>query len=242
MAGALCGQTRNELFQTSTIDALLQGVYDGEMTFAELRTHGSFGIGTVNGVDGEMIALGGRFFQVTGDGKVHRLRDEMRTPFASVTDFVPDITIEVTDRATFEELEKRIDAALPSPNWFYAIRVTGQFEMVKTRSVPRQSPPYQPLTEVVKTQPVFDLRDTEGTLAGFRCPAFAKGLNVPGYHLHYLNRAEDAGGHVLGGVLNKGRIEISIKREFRLSMPETRAFREADLARDRSRDVRAVEK
>jgi acetolactate decarboxylase len=242
LVGGLRGQTRDVLFQTSTIDALLQGVYDGKLTFAELRTHGNFGIGTFNGADGEMIALDGRFYQVTSDGKVHPVGDDMRTPFASVTDFVPDLTIPVTSPLSLEEMEKKIDAALPGANWFYAIRVTGQFEAVKTRSVPRQEPPYKPLTEVVKVQPVFNLKDVEGTLAGFLCPGFAKGLNVPGYHLHFLNRAENAGGHVLGCVLRQGKIEISIKREFRLSLPATHSFSEADLVRDRSRDVQVVEK
>ena len=130
IAGTLCGQSRNELFQTSTIDALLQGVYDGEMTFAELRKHGNFGIGTFNGVDGEMIALGGRFFQISSDGKARPVRDSMRTPFASVTDFVPDITISVVDRLTLDEVQKRVDAVLPSANWYYAVRVTGRFEAV----------------------------------------------------------------------------------------------------------------
>jgi len=242
IAGGLCGQSRNELFQTSTIDALLQGVYDGDMTFAELRKHGNFGIGTFNGVDGEMIALGGRFFQIASDGKARPVRDEMRTPFASVTDFAPDIAVAVTGPLTLEDLLKRIDAVLPGANWYYAVRVTGRFDAVTTRSVPRQRPPYEPLTEVVKAQPVFHLRDVEGTLAGFKCPEFARGVNVPGYHLHFLNCQETAGGHVLSCVLREGRIEVAIKRELHISLPATAAFSRADLVRDRTGEVRAVEK
>jgi acetolactate decarboxylase len=242
MACALAAQSRSELFQTSTIDALLQGVYDGEMTVGELRNHGDFGIGTFNGADGEMIVLAGRCFQIASDGKARRMSDDVRTPFATVTDFTPDLTIDVTDRLTLGELEKKIDAALPGANWFYAIRVTGRFETLKARSVPRQKPPYPPLTEVVKTQPVFGFQDVEGTLVGFRCPAFAKGLNVTGYHLHFLNHEETAGGHVLACVLHQGKIEIAIKREIRLSLPATRQFSQADLVRDRTREVQTVEK
>ena len=32
------------LYQTSTINALLEGVYDGDKTFTELAKHGDFGI------------------------------------------------------------------------------------------------------------------------------------------------------------------------------------------------------
>jgi acetolactate decarboxylase len=230
------------LFQTSTIDALLQGVYDGEMTFAELRQHGDFGIGTLNGVDGEMIAIGGRFFQIASDGKARPIADSVRTPFASVTRFRPEITLAVAEPVSFAELQRKIEAALPSPNYFYAIRVTGRFDAVKTRSVPRQHPPYIPLSEVVKVQPTFDFAGVEGTLAGFRCPELAKGINVPGYHIHFLNKEENAGGHVLAFVLRQGTVEIDIKREIRISLPATGAFGKADFVRDRSRELQRVEK
>ena len=47
------------IFQTSTIDALLDGAYDGEVTFGQLRDHGDFGLGTFEACDGEMIAVEG---------------------------------------------------------------------------------------------------------------------------------------------------------------------------------------
>jgi len=169
-AGALSGQSRGEFFQTSTIDALVQGVYDGDMTYGELRKHGDFGIGTFNGLDGEMIAFDGRYFQITSDGKARPVRDEMRTPFASVTNFVPDIVIPVDGRLTLEDLKQRIDAALPSANWYYAVRVNGRFESVSVRIFPRQQPPYGSLTEVARTQPVFHWQNVDGIVAGFRCP------------------------------------------------------------------------
>ena len=48
------------LFQASTIGALLDGAYDGDLSFAELAEHGDLGLGTLNGLDGEMIAIDGR--------------------------------------------------------------------------------------------------------------------------------------------------------------------------------------
>jgi acetolactate decarboxylase len=241
-ACALSSQSRGEFFQTSTIDALLQGVYDGDMTFGELRKHGDFGIGTFNGLDGEMVAFDGRYYQITSDGKARPVRDEMRTPFASVTTFVPDIVIPVDSSLTLEDLKKRIDAALPSANWYYAVRVTGRFASVSVRIFPRQQPPYGSLTEVARTQPVFHSRNVDGVVAGFRCPEFAKGTNVPGYHLHFLNREATAGGHVMALVLASGRIEISIQREIHISLPSTASFGRANLAIDRSIDVKVVEK
>jgi acetolactate decarboxylase len=239
---AAFAQAGDVFYQTSTIDALLQGVYDGATTFEELARHGDFGIGTFNGADGEMIALGGRFFQIASDGKARPVAPTLRTPFASVTRFHATITLDVAAPTTYDELMRKIDAALPSPNYFYAVRVTGRFDSLKARSVPRQHPPYPPLAEVVKTQPVFEFKDARGTLVGFRCPEFAKGVNVPGYHLHFLNRDETGGGHLLSCVLREGKVEIDVLREFQMALPSTPEFAAADLVRDRAVELRKVEK
>ena len=60
------------LFQSSTVAALLDGAYDGDVTFAELAEHGDLGLGTLNGLDGEMIAIDGRFFRADVDGTSRR--------------------------------------------------------------------------------------------------------------------------------------------------------------------------
>src|SRR5918995_4538526 len=73
------------LFQTSTIDALLEGKYDGDVSFAELEERGDFGLGTLDALDGEMVALDGGFYQVKADGQAYAIDREMRTPFAVVT-------------------------------------------------------------------------------------------------------------------------------------------------------------
>lgn len=74
------GHQRHVIFQISTIDALLDGAYDGDVSFAVLREHGDFGLGTLEACDGEMIALDGEFFQAAADGTVRRVADEERRP------------------------------------------------------------------------------------------------------------------------------------------------------------------
>jgi acetolactate decarboxylase len=72
----------HETFQTSTIAALLDGAYDGDVTFAELAERGDFGLGTLDGCDGEMIALDGSFLRRTSrDASTRsRPRREPRSP------------------------------------------------------------------------------------------------------------------------------------------------------------------
>src|SRR5262249_51468753 len=58
-----------EVYQISTISSLLAGGYDGDTTVGELLHHGNFGLGTFNGVDGEMMVLDGKVYRGTVDGR-----------------------------------------------------------------------------------------------------------------------------------------------------------------------------
>ena len=96
-----------------------------------------------------------------------------------------------------EQLLAALGGALPAGAPSAAIRVDGRFDSVRARSVPRQEPPYRPLTEVVGEQQVFELAEVEGTLVGFRFPDYAEGIEVSGWHLHFISDDRSQGGHVL---------------------------------------------
>ena len=233
---------RDVLAQISTIDALMTGIYDGETTLASLREKGDFGLGTFNTLDGEMLLLDGQFYRITAAGTVERPDPGTKTPFAAVTFFDPDRTVPLDRGLDLQQFVAKTDKLLPTLNLFYAIKITGTFEMVRARSVARQTKPYRPLEEVVKDQGLFNLGKVEGTIVGFRCPSYVKGVNVPGYHLHFITADRKAGGHVLDFKIGKAILEIDDTNEFNLSLPSDKAFYGADLSRDREQAVRAVEK
>jgi acetolactate decarboxylase len=236
---------RGTLTQWSTINALLKGHYEGVATLGEIKQHGDFGLGTFEALDGEMILLDGKVYQVDEHGVIREPGDAVRTPFAAVTFFnkgKPGIELALPAGLTLDQVQARVDAALPSANLFYAIRVTGGFSEVRTRSVPRQEKPYRPLAEVVKTQSLFTIPGTTGELVGLRCPEFSKGVNVPGYHFHYLAADRKNGGHVLGLVTGEAvRVSVVVIREFTMKLPESATFDALDLAGDRSVELKAVE-
>jgi acetolactate decarboxylase len=239
---ALCGEPRDVLFQCSTIDALFQGLYDGEVTFGELRSHGDFGLGTFHRLDGEMVGLEGRFFQVRADGSVHPVPDTAKTPFAAVTFFEPDLTLPLRDGMSLAEVEEHLDACVPTKNIFYAVAIEGLFRYVKTRSVPAQTKPYPLLRDVAASQPTFSLSDVRGTMVGFRCPSYVKGVNVPGYHFHFIDEGKSAGGHVLEIRTGEATARVDFTSGFALELPAQRGFYELDLSGDMQRDVRAAER
>ena len=237
-----CTTTRHDtLTQYSTINALLAGVYDGDLTFGELRRQGDFGLGTFNDLDGEMLALAGRFYQLKSDGTVKPVADDCRTPFAMVTFFQPETTLTITGVTSFATLERTLDTIVPVKNRFYAIKITGTFRHVKARSVPRQQPPYPPLLVATKSQSIFEFYDVAGTLVGFRMPEFVQGLNLTGYHFHFLTADHSAGGHVLDLQCATGQVEFDSKSRLALILPQHGTFVGTDLAKSRKQDLEAAE-
>ena len=207
------------LFQTSTIDALLRGEYDGDVDFAELGGRGDFGLGTLEALDGEMVALDGRFYQVKADGRAYEIDPRARTPFAVVTFFEPTLSRTLETPTDFDGFCAFLDRLVGGETPCCAVRLDGRFEYVKTRSVPRQRKPYPPLARVVEHQPTFELRDVRGSMVGFRFPRYAQGLNVAGYHFHFITEERDAGGHVLGFRLEGGELSVDREADLRLELP-----------------------
>ena len=207
------------LFQASTIGALLDGAYDGDLSFAELAEHGDLGLGTLNGLDGEMIALDGSFYRADVEGRIHAVAPEERTPFAVVTRFEPTVEAEIEGPLSHAELLARLDREAPAGAASCAVRLDGRFELVHARSVPRQSPPYRPLTEVVADQHEFELEDVTGTMLGFRFPDYVEGIEVAGYHLHFIDAARERGGHVLDSRPARLRARIDPSSDLHVELP-----------------------
>jgi acetolactate decarboxylase len=218
------------LFQASTVGALLEGAYDGDLSFAELAEHGDLGLGTLNGLNGEMIALDGSFYRADVDGRVHPIAPEEKTPFAVVTNFEPTIEMRIDGALSHSELLERLDELIGAGSSSCAIRLDGPFEFVQARSVPLQTPPYRPLTEVVAEQHVFELRDVAGTMLGFRFPAYVEGIEIGGYHLHFISDDRSLGGHVLDSRSDGLRARIDPSDDLHIELPPRIELGDPDLA------------
>lgn len=235
-------ESPNEITQIAVIDSLMAGVYDGSMSLGELKKYGDFGIGTFDKLDGEMLLLDGTIYQMRSDGTVRVPTDTLTTPFASVLIFHPTRTERLPNRMTYVELCEYLDQLSGNANIPIAIRIRGRFAKVHTRSVPAQTKPYPPLVEVARHQPEFHLENVSGDLAGFRLPPFVKGLNVPGWHLHFVTTNRTVGGHVLDLELIDGSVELAPVYTWHIRLPHAEGgFAEADLTRDRTSELRAVE-
>ena len=243
-AGCAAGSSqdsRDTLFQASTITALMNGVFDGSTTYRELGEHGDFGLGTFNRLDGEMVELDGRFYQVKTDGVAYPVNDSAIAPFADVTFFEADKKISFNQSANLTQLQNFLLSEMPSKNIFYAIRLDGTFDYVKTRSVPPQSKPYPNLTIAVKNQSIFQFYNQSGTIVGFWSPSYVSGVNVAGYHFHFLTTDKKAGGHLLDLRLKNASIEIDYTPEFFMALPSSDQFDLADLSGANQGELKKIE-
>lgn len=226
---------KDTVYQYSVINALMEGVYDGEVSVGCLKHKGDFGIGTFNGLDGELVALGGEFYQVKSDGKAYLCNDKIKVPFVVEKFFKPEQGFCLNQEMSYDNLTRHIDALLESKNVFYALEISGEFSYIKVRSVPAQNKPYVGLGEAVKNQAVFEYENVKGSLVGFRFPEYMQGVNVPGYHLHFIDKDRDFGGHLLDCVFKKGIIKLDKSSSFYMRLPDNQDFLNKDLAK-RDRD------
>ena len=232
------------LYQVSTIDALLGGVYQGSLSIEELEKRGNAGIGTFNALNGEMILSHGICYRAPISGEVERVSPEETTPFASVASWAEEEEEHhsLPEMTTLEELEKTLLRHISNPNVPWLVLVEGTFDHLRYRSVPPQKEPYPPLAEAAKEQRFFSSRNLAGELVGFWAPSYVEGINVPGFHLHFLSKDRTRGGHLVECGGQNLQATLVPLYEYTLSLPHSEAFRKADLRKNRSEALSEVER
>jgi acetolactate decarboxylase len=230
------------VYQYATINALMEGGFDGDMTLAALQKKGSFGIGTFNELDGEMIGFDNHFYQIKSDGKAYAVLPSQKTPFAVVTNFTKDKTASISQTLDLKKLYVLLDSLSPNKNLYVGYKIKVKCQTLKTRSVSKQVKPYPLMIDAVKKQSVFEMQTISGTLVGFRFPEYMKGLNVPGYHFHFLSDDKKSGGHVLDLSASNFEIEIDFMDDFELHIPNNEDFNRLNLTKTKAEDLEKVEK
>jgi len=228
------------LFQTSTISALVEGVYRGDLTIGELKQRGNFGLGTFDDLDGEMVVLDGEVYQLCSDGSVAVVADTVKTPFATVTVWNQDVTHTCHTTLDYDGLQAHLKSLLPSDNLFYAIRIEGTFPLIKTRTVSRQTAGTRLIDAAAQAQ-ICRFEQIQGTLVGFWVPPYMQTLNVPGFHFHFLSQDHTCGGHLLDCLTGDIQIGLDETPYTQIALPDTDAFRQVDLTKDTRHELEAAE-
>jgi len=229
------------VFQVSISGALVAGVYDREVSVQAILEHGNFGLGTFADLDGEMVILDGRVYQVQGSGRVSEAANDAGAPFAVVTAFEPDTDVSIASVSSFTDLEERCDQFRSSGNIFYALRIDGRFKRVRTRAVNPPQPGTR-LADATKAQSEFVFADIDGSLVGLWSPGFSSAFSIAGYHFHFLSADRRHGGHLLDVEADELQLKVEALTNFHLALPESEAFLKADLSRNTAEELAYAEK
>ena len=209
----------HELFQTSTVQALLEGAFDGDVTLGEVLDHGDLGLGTLNGLDGELIVVDGQVWKASLDATLSQPNLASKTPYAVVVSFSPGESIALRGPFQHSDLEQHLGCSTDAPDRPTALRIDGHFEAVRVRSVPEQRRPYPRLADVVANQQVSELVDVSGTMVGFRFPDALDGIEMVGSHLHFVTDDRTRGGHVLDFTLLEATAHVDDATELYVELP-----------------------
>ena len=234
-------KTRTKFTQVSLFSVLLSGRYGGVITIAELKKLGSMSIATMDRLDGEMQMFDGVVYQACADGHVYLPGDDATIPFGTVAEFHPEREIRLADIPSYELFEARVNELCPQENIPLAVHFTGKFRRMKVRTVGRQEQDGLGLADAAKNEAVFDLPCCSGDLVGFRLPGYVKGVNAPGWHLHFVDSARQHGGHVVNFSLLEGNLRYCHADDFQIRLPDPEVLSGLDLARDWSKELKRAE-
>ena len=232
---------RTKFTQISLFSVLLSGRYGGVISVAEVKKLGSMAIATMDRLDGEMQMIDGVVYQACADGRVHLPGDDETVPFGTVAEFHAERSLRLADIPSYELFEARMAECCPQENLPLAIRLTGDFRTMKVRAVARQERDGVGLAEAAKNEALFELADCSGDLVGFRLPGYVKGVNAPGWHLHFMDSERRRGGHVVNFSLLAGELRFCYADDFQIRLPGPAVFAGLDLTKDWSKDLKRAE-
>lgn len=236
LSGCTIAQSSSKTaFIAGSYGALSRGVYDGEMTIGDLKNHGDFALGTFSGIDGELLALDGTYYRIGAQGEISPADDAWTTPYAIATSLNIDKVINIDKALDYQQLQQYLDSQLPTPNIFYAMKISGNFNYIKARSLTKLTKPYPatPYSTITQDEPTFEFRNVDSTLAVFWGPAYTGDISYPGYHIHFINSDKTHGGHLLDCQMTSARVEIEYIPNFTVSLPQNSTFYKADFNKAR---------
>ena len=186
----------NVLYQFSDLRTFNNKGYDGELTQKGLKKYGDTGLGTFNGLDGELMLLGGEVYQADGDCKIKTTEYSAMIPFAAMGFLSEAKALSIKDRLTMAAASQVFDALIGHEDPIVLAVIEGDFANLTLHSVWPQTKPYRSLKTIVSEQKVVGLENQHGRMVAIRCPQSALGQNVVGWHFHYLSKDLKIGGHV----------------------------------------------
>ena len=237
--------SNSHMYQVSTLQALSMGYTRPVIKVGELLEHGSTGLGTFTGVNGEMIVLEGRCYRAAADGSADEASSEDGVPFASVARTDNWSEHQIGRQNSIEALKEWLTLKIEEGfglNSMHAARIDGFFDTVSARSESATYAHHVELKEMLsKTQKDFCFERITGSLVCVYYPDYMDGINAPGWHLHFLSEDRKKGGHVFDIDMKYGTVYLSKLHTVEIRLPDEPVFDTYSLRDASADDIKAVE-
>ena len=235
----------NKIYQVSTLQALALGYSKAVINVEQLLKQGNTGLGTFEDVNGEMIIMDGRCYRADQAGNVTEVSPETGVPFAAVAklygtqqfsvESMPDLNAVRT--MLTNKIEERFGL-----NSMQIVRIDGFFEKVDARSEAPYRSHHISLKDILgQTQKAFIFENIRGSLVGVYFPDYMDGINMPGWHLHFLSEDRTKGGHVFDVSMREGKAYLDKISSIAIDLPKEAAFDTYSLKQDLQEEIKSVE-
>lgn len=234
-----------KMFQVATLQALALGYTKSVITVEELLRHGDIGLGTFEGVDGEMIVLDGHCYQAMANGTVFEAPKEKGVPFCAVSFMRDESSFQISDIKNIDLLKTFLDILIDERfelNSMHIVRINGCFSKVLARSETGKNSRHIELKNLLENnQQDFCFENIEGTLVCVYFPDYMDGINAPGWHLHFVSEDRSRGGHVFDVTFEKANALINKISSIEIKLPEGAEFDTYALKEASNSDIKKVE-
>lgn len=236
----------NKMYQVSTLQALALGYSRAVVTVGELLREGNTGLGTFEDVNGEMILMDGNCYRADQDGRISRVPAETGVPFAAVGTLHGERRFSLGRMASIDELRTELTQKIEEDfglNSMHVVKVDGFFENVDARSEAPYRSHHISLKEILdQNQKAFQFEDIRGSLVGVYFPDYMDGINMPGWHLHFLSEDRTKGGHVFDLCIRDADVQLDKISSMMIRLPSEPAFDTYSLKQEHlQEEIKSVE-
>ena len=228
--------------QYGVATAIAGGFYQGELTVAELLTWGDFGNGAPAYLDGELTVINGKAWHSRAQKGTVEADPSLKLSYGGVVRFLPLVGFKLKGTFSKAELEENLTQYLSLSNRMYGVKIEGDFDYIQTRAFPPVPEDCQtPVAELIDRQENCEYRNIHGTIISTKFPAWMNGVNVVGYHSHFLSDDETVGGHILNFTGRNFSVVVCHIKGMEVEVPQGPDFDKIDLAKFTYKDVDKIE-
>ena len=235
----------NTMYQVSTLQALILGYSRTVINVDELIQHGDTGLGTFEDVNGEMIVMDGHCYRADQFGNVTEVDPSTGIPFAAVARLYGNQQFQLNDMPSFASIQTELTRKIEEVfglNSMHIVRIDGEFGKIDARSEGPYKSHHIRLKEILShTQKSFIFENIRGSLVGVYFPDYMDGINMPGWHLHFLSEDRTKGGHVFDASIIKGAARVDKITSIHINLPKEAAFDTYSLKEDLESEIKSVE-